>query len=63
MKVVPNQSDYSIIDKDGVEQPAWKHEDGTIVSFWDMLPKLTIKDEYGTREILHEEAKELGYIN
>lgn len=50
-----------IRDFQGVEQPAWVHEDGTKVSCWDCLSKLLIEDEEGIREIEHSDAKDYGY--
>lgn len=55
------EEQLTILDEQGVNQPAWRHEDGTIVSHWDGLSKLLIHDEYGIREIDHSVAKELGY--
>jgi hypothetical protein len=55
--------DLSITDSDGVEQPAWLHLDGTIVSHWDNLNELLIKDSDGDiKTISHELARELFYI-
>ena len=56
------QDNLVIIDNNGVEQPAWEHEDGTIISHWDSLPMLLIK-ENGVSEIEHSLAIELGYEN
>lgn len=52
---------YYIRDKNGVDQPAWRHSDGTLVSFWTALGGLLIQDQYGAHEIPHAEAKDLGY--
>jgi hypothetical protein len=47
---------------DGINEPAWKHEDGTIVSHWDNLEMLLIQNSDGTIERLcHDVALELGY--
>ena len=46
-----------------IEEPAWKHADGTLISFWDSLPELLIQDDDGARLISHDTAKELGYNN
>ncbi len=50
-----------IKDFQGVEQPAWVHEDGTKVSYWDGFSKLLIEDEDGVHEITHSDAKDFGY--
>ena len=52
---------YHITDENGVDQPAYLHKDGTIVSHWDNLSKLLINDEFGTRYTSHVEAKKYGY--
>ena len=57
------QDNLVIIDNNGVEQPAWEHDDGTIISHWDSLPRLLIQDENGVNEIEHSLAIELGYEN
>jgi hypothetical protein len=61
MKVIIFENEYYIRDEAGVEQPAYKHEDGTIVSKWDNLNQLLIADEDGVRYISHAEAVEYGY--
>ena len=38
------QDDLFITDEKGVNQPAWKHEDGTIVSHWTGFDKLLIQE-------------------
>lgn len=56
------ECNYFILDKSGVKQPAYKHEDGTLVSSWNNLDMLLIQNEDGSiEEITHETAKELGY--
>jgi hypothetical protein len=45
----------------GIEEPAYLHADGTLVSLWDGFEKLLIKDETGTRRISHSDAVDLGY--
>jgi hypothetical protein len=50
-----------ILDEQGVEQPAWLHEDGTKVSYWDAFSMLLIEDEEGIRQISHSLAIDLGY--
>ena len=55
--------DNLFITHDGITEPAWKHEDGTIVSHWDGLEKLTIQDSDGVCQIEHSDAKEFGYEN
>lgn len=56
------KTNYFILDKTGINQPAFKHEDGTLISCWDNLDMLLIQNEDGSiEEITHETAKELGY--
>lgn len=59
-KAAKNDSLY-IRNNAGVDQPAYLHEDGTIVSKWDAFSKLLICDEDGIRQISIELAKELEY--
>lgn len=56
------KTNYFILGENGQEQPAYMHEDGTLVSYWDNLPTLLIQEPGCTpEEISHELAKELGY--
>lgn len=62
MKKEKGEREYFIKEPNReIEHPAWRHEDGTIVSYWDNLPQLLIKDEMGIRFIDHDIAVELGY--
>lgn len=67
MKTALNKNDVMVqdglfLEVDGFIQPAWKHEDGTIVSHWDNLTYLTVQNTDGTIEQLtHDVALEMGY--
>lgn len=61
-KAAQNGSLY-IRDSEGVDHPAYLHEDGTIVSKWNALSTLLICDDEGIRTINMELARELEYCN
>ena len=56
-----NEELQYITDNSGTQQPAWLHEDGTLVSYWTGLKTLLIQKNEINEEISHELAIELGY--